>query len=290
MPANSLTPEEVAQHLNITKNTVYEMIKRGELKAYRIGRKLRIDEKEIYSYKEKKRQISMYSEKINDNAFVICGQDVILDILAKYMEAQNPGAKILRSYKGSYNGLYDLYNDKANVATAHIWDRDTDTYNSVFVKSMLPGVPAKIYPLVRRNVGFYVPTGNPKKIAGWEDFRRDDLTFINREKGSGIRVLVDERLRMMGIKPAAVKGYNSVSDSHLLAAGAIARGYADFAIGNEKAAKMADGVDFVFLHQENYDLIVKSSDLEMPLVQSLLNIIASDEYRDEVLGLGGYEL
>ena len=290
MPANSLTPEEVAQSLNITKNTVYEMIKRGELKAYRIGRKLRIDEKEISKYKEKKQQGSMYSERYDDNSFIICGQDMILDILARYMEAQNPGAKILRSYKGSYNGLYDLYNDKANVATAHMWDGDSNTYNSVYVKSMLPGVPAKIFHLVKRNVGFYVQTGNPKKIEGWDDFHRDDLTFINREKGSGIRVLVDEHLRLMGIKPEAVKGYNSVSDSHVLAAGAIARGYADFAIGNEKAAKLADGVDFVFLQQENYDLIVKIGDLNMPLVQSLLNIIESDEYKNEILGLGGYEL
>ena len=289
MPQNSLTPEEVAQCLNITKNTVYEMVKRGELKAYRIGRKIRIDEKEIANYKDNSQQMSGYSENTGISSFIICGQDIILDILARYMEAQNPGVKILRSHKGSYNGLYDLYNDKANVATAHLWDGDTGTYNVSYVRGMLPGVPVKIFHLVKRNVGFYVKAGNPKGIHIWEDLKRDGLTFANREKGSGIRVLVDERLRLLGIRPEAVIGYSSISNSHVLAAGAVARGNADFAVGNEKAARQVDGVDFVFLQQESYDLIVKESCLDTLLIQNMLGIIASDEYRREVETLGGYE-
>ena len=290
MPQNSLTPEEVAQYLNITKNTVYETVKRGDLKAYRIGRKIRIDEKEIADYKDNMQQMLGYSENTGNSSFIICGQDIILDILARYMEAQNPGVKILRSHKGSYNGLYDLYNDKANVASAHLWDGDTDTYNVSYIRGMLPGVPVKIFHLAKRNVGFYVKAGNPKGIHIWEDLIRDGLIFTNREKGSGIRVLVDERLRLLDVGPEAVSGYNSVSNSHVSAAGAVARGIADFAVGNEKAARQVDGVDFVFLQQESYDLIIKESSLDTLLVQNMLRIIASDEYRSEIQALGGYEL
>jgi len=287
---NSLTPEEVAKLLNITKNTVYEMIKRGELQAYRIGRRLRIDKKEISNYKEKMQQTTIPVEKADNNSFIICGKDTALDILARHMEIQNPSAKILRSYKNSYYGLIDLFSDKADAATAHMWDGDTNTYNSVYVKSLLPGVPADIFLLAKKNVGLYVKTGNPKRINGWEDFRRNDLTFVNREKGSGIRLLVDERLRLMEIKPETVKGYNSFSDSNVLAAGVVANGNADFAIGSEKSARMVKGLDFIFLQQERCDLIIRAADAETPLMQSMLSIIESDEYRNQVLFLCGYEL
>ena len=290
MSQNSLTPDEVAKYLSIKTNTVYELVKRGELSAYRIGRKIRIDEEEVAKYKAMKHETPVYSESAGNSSFVICGQDVILDILARNMDTLNPGAKILRSYRGSYNGLYDLYNDIADVATAHLWDGDTDTYNERYVKSMLPGVPAKIFHLVKRNVGFYVKAGNPKGIRDWEDFRRGDIAFVNREKGSGIRVLTDEHLRLLGIKPEAVNGYNLVANSHISAAASVTRGYADFAVGNEKTAKQADGIEFVFLQQECYDLIVKESDLEKPIMKEMFKIIESDDYKNEILSLGGYEL
>lgn len=290
MGANSLTPEEVAAALNITKNTVYEMVKRGELTAYRIGRKIRIDEKEIINYKEKMQKTALYQEKTDSSLFIISGQDIILDILARYMETENSNTKILRSYKGSYNGLFDLYNDKANVATAHLWDGDSDTYNSVYVKSMLPGVPAKIIHLAKRYQGFYVKKGNPKDIKSWDDFNRSDIKFVNREKGSGTRVLLDEHLRLKNIKSGNVNGYDAIAVSHVLVASTVARGFADFGLGNEKAVNQVNGLEFIPLQQEYYDLIIKEQDLNLPITQNMLRIINSNEYRNEVLGIGGYEI
>ncbi len=300
MSSNSLTPEEVAVILNITKNTVYEMVKRGELSAYRIGRKIRIDEKAINQYKESKQSGNTASantiKKIEKSAktdselFIICGQDIILDILARYLEAENPGVKILRSYKGSYNGLFDLYNDTVNVATAHLWDGDSDTYNKSYVKNMLPGVPAEIVHLAKRFQGFYVKGGNPKSIQSWNDLSRDDIKFVNREKGSGTRILLDERLRVMNISPTTLDGYENIATSHIQVASAVARGLADFGLGNEKSIHQVSGLEFIPLQQESYDLIIKKSDLDMPIIESMLKIIASNEYRNEVQGLGGYEL
>ena len=288
MAANSLTPEEVASILNITKTTVYEMVKRGELTAYRIGRKIRIDEKEIASYKEKAQQTSLRSERADQSSFIICGQDVLLDVLARHMETLNPGIRILRSYKGSYNGLFDLYNDKVNVATAHLWDGDSNTYNTIYVKSMLPGVPAVIIPLGKRYQGFYIRKGNPKNISGWDDFRRDDITFVNREKGSGTRVLLDEHLRLMNINYACIPGYENIASSHILVATSVAGGSADFGLGIGKAAKQVKGLEFIPLQRECYDLVIKNSDLDMPAVQNMLKIIESEEYKKEVMSLGDY--
>ena len=290
MDINSYTPEEVAAALNITKNTVYEMVKRGELPAYRIGRKIRIDAKSIAEYKEKKQNDALYTEKYEQSFFVIGGQDVILDILARYLETENPGAKVLRSHKGSYNCLYDLYNDRVNAATAHLWDGDSNTYNSVYIKSMLPGVPATIIHLAKRFQGFYVKSGNPKTITGWEDLRRTDIKFVNRERGSGTRVLLDERMRLMEINPEQLDGYNTVANSHILVASTVARGIADFGMGNEKAIQQVNGLEFIPLQKENYDLILKSCDLDLPMVQSLVGIATSDQYKKEIRSLGGYEL
>jgi putative molybdopterin biosynthesis protein len=288
MRENSLTPEEVAAILSITKNTVYEMVKRGELKAYRIGRKIRIDEKEIAAYKAKMRQQPAYSAGADNSAFIICGQDIILDILARYMETQNPGIKVLRSNKGSYNGLFDLYNGTAHAATAHLWDGESNTYNTAYVKYMLPGLAAKIIPLAQRYQGFYVKSGNPRNIVGWEDLKRDDITFVNREKGSGTRVLLDERLRLMGLNCGDIAGYNVIAASHILVATMVSRGAADFGLGIGKVAKQFKNIEFIPLQQERLDLVIKEEDLDKPATQSLLNIIASDEYKREITGLGGY--
>jgi len=286
MSDNSLTAEEVSQILNITKNTVYEMVKRGELNAYRIGKRLRFEEKDLLAYKEKGKQRPAPQP---DSPFVICGTDTILDILARHLEVQNPGARILRSYKDSYYAMIDLYTGNADAAAAHMWDGDTNTYNTVFAKGLLPGIPVQTFPLAKRNVGLYVKAGNPKGITGWDDFRRSDLIFENRTKGSGIRVLIDERLRLMGIDPAKVGGYDSLSENNALAAGVVAGGSADFSIGGEKSARKVKGIDFIFLQHEQYDLIVREADLEKPIVQSLMTIIGSEEYKTQVSSLYGYE-
>lgn len=290
MSGKSYTPEEVAKALNIKKNTVYELIKRGELSAYRIGRKIRVDETAIVDYKGKMQSTGLQSEKADKNTFVISGQDVILDILASRLEAANPGVKVLRSHKGSYNALYDLYNDVVNAATAHLWDGDTDSYNTTYVRSMLPGVPAAIFHLVKRFQGFYIKKGNPRNITGWNDLARNDLVFVNREKGSGTRVLLDERLRLMGVAPNTVNGYDTVAASHLQVVSSVARGFADYGLGIEKAVNQVGDLDFIPLQRENYDIIIKAGDMDQPIIQSMLKIIASDDYKNEVLILGGYEL
>ncbi len=286
-----MTPEEVALSLNITKNTVYQMIKRGELTAYRVGRKLRIDEKDINKYKFKMQDQGVYYTENKDNdTFIICGQDMILDILCRHMEEENPNTKILRSYKGSYNGLYALYNDQVNVASCHLWDGDSNTYNKIYIKGLLPGMSFKIIPLVKRQVGFYTKKGNPKNIKGWEDLERDDIRFINREKGSGIRVLVDEHIRLRKINSNKISGYNDIATSHILVASSIAKGDYDYGIGNEKCAKQVNGIDFIPIQKENYDIVIREKDLNTPMIQSMLFIINSEKFKKEIINLGDYEL
>lgn len=297
---SALTPQEVADILKITKNTVYELIKRGELKAYKVGKKLRIDMNDIEAYKNRSRSPkepasqSRLQLPIDDvpqsSGFVICGQDALLDILSRYLEHHPKGTQALRSYVGSYNGLYALYQGRVQVATAHLWDGDSGHYNIPYVRRMLPGTPAVIIHLACRVQGFYVARGNPKGISGWEDLKREDITIVNREKGSGTRVLLDEHLRLMHISAGTISGYENECSSHLAVASTVARGEADLGIGNEKAGLQVKGVDFIPLQTERYEMVIKKEDMKKPPYAAILDILRSPEFKAELLGIGGYDL
>ncbi|MFY9139299.1 MAG: helix-turn-helix transcriptional regulator [Thermacetogeniaceae bacterium] len=310
MSDSALTPQEVADILKISKNTVYELIKRGELNAYKVGNRFRIDLRDVEAYINKAKMIKetkaeshglINAQSLNQSllttetlplsdGFIICGQDVILDILSRYLELHPKGVRALRAHLGSYNGLYALYQGKAQIATAHMWDGDTDQYNVPYVSKMLPGIPALIVNLAYRMQGFYVAKGNPKHIKNWEDFARDDITIVNREKGSGVRILIDERLRKMGLRGSEIKGYEIECSSHLAVASAVARGSADLGVGNEKTALQVKDVDFIPIQKEQYDLIMKKEDIEKPVFQAIIEIIRSDEFKAEIEGIGGYDL
>lgn len=310
MENSSLKPQEVADILKIAKNTVYELIKRGELEAYRIGRKVRVDMKAVEEYKARSKGQKNSSFKVTESprmhtvqprqwsleeipqnrGFVLCGQEALLDVLSRYLEYHPNGIQTYRSYIGCYNGLFALYQGKVEIATAHLWDGDTNTYNTEYVRRLLPGVPAIVVHLACRMQGFYVKKGNPKSINTWEDLKRPDITIINREKGSGTRVLLDEHLRLMGVYGSSIQGYDRECASHLAVASNIVRGGADVGLGNEKTALQVEGIDFIPLHKERYELVFKKEDANKPHFRALIDILSSEEFKEELLGIGGYDI
>lgn len=307
---SALTPLEVAEMLKITKNTVYELVKRGEINSYRVGNKVRIDMKDLENYKSKSKKLqiakqsnsellntdvtltsSCQLEEIQKNSqFVICGQDIILDILSRYLQHHSKGVQALRSYIGSYNGLYALYHGNVQITATHLWDGETGEYNIPYVKRMLPGIPAIIVHLANRMQGIYVAKGNPKGIKGIEDLKQSGITIINRERGSGTRILLDEHLKKLGISTLSIAGYDRECLSHLTMASTVARGEADFAIGNEKTSQQVMGIDFIPLQIESYEIVIKKEDIHKPYFQAVLQIIQSEEFKLELEGIGGYDL
>jgi putative molybdopterin biosynthesis protein len=309
MEDSALTPQEVAEILKISKNTVYELVKRGELNGYKVGKKVRVDTKDIEAYKNitknssnnitSNRQPVVFTDKNsyitssetkNNNSFVICGQDIMLDILSRYFERHPKGTQALRSYEGSYNGLFALYHGKVQVATTHLWDGDTDQYNIPYVKRMLPGMQAVIVHLAERMQGFYVAKGNNKGIRDWKDITRSDISIINREKGSGVRILLDEKLRKMGISPSSINGYSKECTSHLAVASAVSRGAADLGIGCEKSGLQVKDIEFIPLQSERYELVTRKEDFMKPHFQAVFEILNSEEFKTEIEGIGGYKL
>jgi putative molybdopterin biosynthesis protein len=305
----SLTPEEVASTLKIAKNTVYELIKRGELVAYRVGRKIRVDQKDVEAYKKKGKKLEssvpppsaaahtllttapdIEKPASSPQNLVICGQDVILDILARHLERHPNGVSALRHQVGSFNGLLALYQGKVHMTAVHLWAGERDLYNIPYVRRLLPGIPTLIVHLACRMQGFYVDKGNPKGIKDWHDLIRPDVRFINREKGCGTRVLLNEKLRLLGLDSRQINGYEKEALSHLAVASAVALGEADVGLGIEKVSLQARGIDFVPLQKERYELVMKKEDMDKPQFKAVLEILQSQEFQKELLGLGDYDL
>ena len=302
----SLTALEVAELLKITKNTVYELAKRGEIPSYKVGKKLRIDKKDVQDYINNQKHtnsnqnsyfrtmakdyVTETESKIDEKDIIISGQDVIIDLLANSLEGKTNDIRILQSRLGSYVSLYELYNDKVSIASAHLWDGDTNEYNTAYVRKLLPGIPCSIINLCYRTQGFYVAKGNPKNIKNWSHLSNNNISIINREKGSGTRILLDEKLRLHNISGQSINGYNTEKTTHLSVASSIARGEGDVGIGIEKVAQQVSGIEFIPLQIERYDLVIKRSDLIYPVYQRIIKIIQSQEFKDVLEGLGGYDL
>jgi putative molybdopterin biosynthesis protein len=308
-----LNVQEVADILKIARNTVYELIKRGELNCSKVGKQMRISQSEVDDYLRRTMEkmprgagteggtaegaaaravvsAAGQDEMIRGNELIICGQDVSLDILITHLTTKYDGIPAYRSHLASYNGIYALYQGKVNVATAHLWDGDTNEYNVSYIKKMMPGTPAMIVRIGQRMEGFYVPAGNPKNLRGWEDLKREDLTLANREKGSGVRVLIDEKLRLMGIPGDKIKGYHKEHKTHLAVATAVATGLADVGIGSEKSSLTMKGIDFIPLQMECYDLVIRKSDAGKPQFQALLEIVASEAFKRDIAEAAGFDV
>lgn len=298
---NALSTQEVANMLNVSKSTIYDLIKRGEIRSYKVGRKVRFTEQDVKEYisHSKKSQFAISSpatDSLNfsltgndkkSDGFIICGQDLILDVLSNYMRLH--GVPALRAYIGSYDSLVSLYKNKINVASAHLLDSDTGTYNIPYVRRLLPGIPTVVIHLTCRMQGLYVQKGNPKSITTWSDFGRNDITMINREQGAGSRVLLDENLRLLGIYGSSIEGYDNETQSHLAVASAISSGKADVAVGNEKIARQVDNIEFIPLQKERYDLVIRKEQLHTIEIQTLLKIIRSEAFKNEFGHIGGYD-
>nr|WP_207758242.1 helix-turn-helix transcriptional regulator [Clostridium botulinum] len=301
-----MTALEVSELLKINKNTVYELVKRGELPGYKIGKKLRIDEKDVFAYINNQKSSSTNSKNITksylknnvninselkvENDIIISGQDIILDVLARHIEEKTDNIRALRSNVGSYTSLCDLYNNKISISSSHLWDGDTNEYNTAYVRRLIPGIPCILINLAYRRQGFYVAKGNPHKITTWDDLIKSDISIVNREKGSGTRVLLDEKLRLYNIEGESIKGYNFEQSSHLAVASSIAVGDGDLGIGIEKVAHQVSEIDFVPIQEERYDLIIKKSSLKYPIYNLIIKIIQSKEFKKEIKGLGEYDL
>ena len=303
MADDLLTAQEAADYLKLKKSTVYEMIKRGEIPSAKIGKQLRIAKADldamlpvgaVHAPAPRKEE---YAPKLHPvpegghGSVVLCGQDGCLDLIANHVTgSQGNKAVVLRSHAGSYNSLTMLYHGKVDIATAHLWHEKSGTYNAPYIEALLPGMKAVCVRLFGRTTGIYVRKGNPKNIRGLGDLRRRDITLVNREKGSGTRVLLDEKLKLMGIPSREVNGYYNEQTNHMTVASAVAREDGDMGMGAEAASRQVSGVDFIPLQKEWYDMVFLAERESEPAFQAILNYVLSEAFTRDLSQSDGYDL
>lgn len=224
-----------------------------------------------------------------ENTLVIIGShDVTLDLLANEVKKYHPQLNISSAHVGSMGGILALKRGEAHMAGIHLLDPETGEYNVSYIKRYLADRDIVLVNLIYREQGLMIPKGNPKGIKGIEDLARQDIMFINRQRGAGTRLLLDLKLKELGISPEQVNGYNREEYTHMAVAAAVSGGSADVGLGIFAAAK-ALGLDFIPVSPERYDLAIPREFYELESVQTVLNVIKTTEFKEKVLALGGYD-
>jgi putative molybdopterin biosynthesis protein len=218
---------------------------------------------------------------------IVGSHDNSLDVLADQLKAGHSELTLSSSHVGSMGGLMAIKRGVCHLAGTHLLDTEDGSYNRSYLKKYLPDTAVKLIHLVQRDQGLIVKPGNPKEINGIEDIGRQGVSFINRQVGSGTRILLDYKLNQLGIKADAINGYQNEEFTHMAVAVSVLSGSEDTGLGIYAAAK-ALNLDFIPVVTEQYDLVVPQEYFETEPVQILLEIINSPAFKQRVEALGGY--
>lgn len=226
-------------------------------------------------------------QEIERTIVIIGSHDLTLDLLGQQLAQR--GRRLSSASVGSLGGLIALRRGEAHLAGSHLLDPATGEYNLSYVRQQLADVPTLLLGLVERQQGLIVAPGNPKSIQQLQDLSRPEVTFVNRQRGAGTRVLLDYQLEQVGLPAERINGYAHEEYTHLAVAAAVAAGQADAALGIQAAAQALE-LDFVPLYLERYDLVVPQEHYDDPKLADLLEIVRSGEFAQAVARLPGYQV
>jgi putative molybdopterin biosynthesis protein len=220
---------------------------------------------------------------------ILCtgSHDLTLDLLHDLLKTSDPAYPLASTHIGSLGGIMAIRERMTHVAGSHLLDPKTGEYNLSYINQYLTGIDVALITLVYRQQGFMVPPGNPKNIQGVQDLLRKDITLVNRQAGSGTRVLLDYELDKAGLDSDEIQGYEFEEYTHMSVAVAVMAGKADTGLGIMAAARALQ-LDFIPVTEERYDILIPREYLDSPSIQQLLNCVHSGTFKEAVEQMGGY--
>ena len=228
-------------------------------------------------------------EMIQNTLVSIGSHDPLVDVIGDHLRRNHPDLYLSSSHVGSMGGIMAMRRHEAHLTTIHLLDETDGSYNVSYLEKYLPNEDLVLIRGVKRTQGLMVAKGNPKNIQGVQDLERTDVRYVNRQKGSGTRILLDYLLKKENIDPDVIYGYDREEFTHLSVAVQIAQGSGDCGMGITSAAKIY-GLDFIPICEEDYDIVTRRTMLENPKMIAFLDVLRSESFQTELTAMGGYRI
>lgn len=228
-----------------------------------------------------------HQEELHKTILTIGSHDLTIDVLAQFLSPL--GRRLVSANAGSLGGLMALQRHEAHFAGSHLLDVDTGEYNLSYIQKYLSDIPLRLFGWVERVQGMVVAKGNPKHVISIADLQQSDVRFVNRQRGSGTRNLLDYWLKKQGIISEQISGYEQEEYTHLGVAAAVASGRADCGLAIEASALALD-LDFIPLFEESYQLVIPESSIADPLLAPLFDLMNDERLKNAILAMPGYRV
>lgn len=293
MSDEMMNTKEVAAYLGIHEKQVYALIKTGRMPATRVTGKWIFPKKVIDGWIEANAKSGLEaarekSSRISGALLASGSNDPVLDILHACLRKTHPEIFIFTANTGSMEGLCALDKGFTDLAWSHLLDPRTGEYNIPYLDRCVPHVKAVVINLFHRELGFVTAKGNPLRIGKFADLARKGVRFVNRQAGSGTRLLLDHHLEKAGIPSDRIAGYGQDVSTHIEVGLAVLSGGADTGIATAAVSSLLD-LDFVSITRERFDMICDQSIFFQKEVQALVEALSGDLFRKRVENLGNYD-
>lgn len=292
MSSELMNTKEIAKYLDIHEKQVYLLIKAGKIPCTRVTGKWIFPVKLIDEWLQTSAQdgLQQARKRVNsiDGALMAAGSnDPVLDMLLTAMKKDHPAFNIFSASTGSVNGLEALNSGLTDMAFSHLYDPETGDYNTPYLHQYCPDHQTVVVNLFYRQIGFLTAKSIANSFKGWESLTQKDVRFVNRQQGSGIRVLLDYELKKRGIACADISGYDNEVYTHFEVGLSLIAGEAEAGIASAAVAKILD-LNFQPLTSERFDMILDKSTFFQPAIQAFIETLQSEQFKNRVEKIGNY--
>jgi excisionase family DNA binding protein len=293
MPAENLSTKEVAEYLGINEKQVYALIKTKSIPCTRVTGKWVFPKKLIDKWITTNALkdgplIDEVLKNITGALFAAGSNDPILDILINKMQSVDGGKHIFSSVTGSTEGIRLLGIGLVDIAWCHLAKPGTGEYDMAAIADLLPDKKIAIVHLFQRELGFILLQNSASGKLSFSSIARDNIKFINRQKGSGTRIITEHFLDSEGVEAGSVTGYDIEVNTHLEVGLAVLSGRAETGVATSSVSRIL-GLKFQPLIKESFDMVLVQETFFREEVQNFIETVQSDDFRELVSLLGNYD-